>query len=1051
MGIHAVPLRQVTGGGVTSMTSDRSWNTRNLDPRIRNMAQEAARRAGMSLEAWIRAAVEQHAVGAGRTAGAEDAGEADELLARLGDKVRAMTPPQRERSPAHRAELDEIIRRIARDLQDADETARSAIEGPQPDELPEEGESFAETLRNIEAQVSALADRADAGPDDADPADGAPAELPRDPEPPPPRASERHRPVRDPGPQIGRGPRLRSRPAPEARRADPPRRRPAEADPLSVAIADISSRQNFLAGRPAAEDTTPAALAALRVDIGTLAERIATLTEQSIAGRAGYDATRLRVEKAALSGQASMAAIAATLGDIRTVLDDLAVPRRPAAEVDDIAGLVVGFAELRAKVDGLEKTGRQGGEALRRLEARVETIARADPAALVRGVEARIDRLAAQVDAVIRAPSRTNALEEIRAEIAAVRLEVATRGNRSMEAMERRIRELIEQIGATARSDDSGQLAALETRVEGLVADLAGATPRADALEQVEQHIDRLRQSLAEGREEAVEAARAAAQAAVRDLEASGATRGLVEELRKDLDEVRGLIARADRPAAADDAAIEEKLAEVADRIESLAEAGDLAPVGEDDEPPPAPEPRRDLGLVREVVATVPAEDRPAPDRRADFIAAARRAVQTAMEQAAGASLPDDDAPAMLAAAGGPSPFARIGQAIRSRRRPLLLAAAALVLAIGALQMFGRPMADEGEQAARAIVVERPFGAETSAAPAEDTLPIPAADSARAEPRAVGPVDPYTTASTGPVPGVGPEELRAAAAAGDPLAAYEVANLYADGRGTLRDLGQAAIWYQRAADAGMVPAIFRLASLYERGQGVPADVPKAMALYQRAAEQGNPGAMYNLAVLLNAGAAGAPDPGAALAWFRAAAEHGVKDSQYNLGVIYSRGIGVPVDRQEAYTWFAIAADAGDPAAVVQRDQAARALNANQLSVARAAATAFRPRTPPPGAVDAIAPVPTTATAAPAAVAPPVAAAAPARALPQGATAVESRQALVRTVQTLLAERGYDPGPVDGLEGPKTIQAVRAFQRSIGVASTGQIDGTLVTRLSQRIG
>src|SRR5690606_5282475 len=140
-------------------------------------------------------------------------------------------------------------------------------------------------------------------------------------------------------------------------------------------------------------------------------------------------------------------------------------------------------------------------------------------------------------------------------------------------------------------------------------------------------------------------------------------------------------------------------------------------------------------------------------------------------------------------------------------------------------------------------------------APVADDLPIPAAADGPV-PRTVGPVDPYVTASTAPVvPDVGPETLRTAAAAGDPLAAYEVANLYADGRGTLRDLGQAAVWYQRAAEAGVTPAAFRLASLYERGQGVPRDVPKAMALYQRAAEHGNPGAMYNLAVLLNAGAA----------------------------------------------------------------------------------------------------------------------------------------------------------------------------------------------------
>ncbi|MBN9023105.1 MAG: hypothetical protein J0H08_13640, partial [Rhizobiales bacterium] len=524
------------------------------------MAQEAARRAGMSLEEWIRAAVERHATGGARPGdgpGFDADRETAEMLARIGDKVRAMTPPRRDRSPGHQAELDEIIRRIARDLEDADETARSAIEGPQPDDVPEDDDSFADTLRNVEAQVSALADRdpPQPYPDDED---DDPGETPV-----PPRAARHGAGRRGP---AGRIPRSPVPPPPEPGRV--PQHRPAaQPDALSIAIADISSRQNFLAGRPAAaEDATPAAIASLRVDIGTLADRIASLTEQSIEGRAGFDGARIRAEKAALAGQASMAAIAATLGDIRSTLDQLLDTRRPAAESDDIANLAVGFAELRAKVEGLEKTGRQSGDTLRRLETRVESLARVDPVALVRGVEQRIDRLTAQVDAAIRAPSRSNALDEIRSEIASIRLEVATRGNRSMEAMEKRIRELVEQVAATvtARSDDSGQLAALESRVEGLVTDLAGVTPRAAVLEEVEAHIDRLRESLAEGREEAVEAARNAAQAAVRELEATGATRELVETLRKDLDEVRELIAASGRPAELDDAVVQEKLAEVA-------------------------------------------------------------------------------------------------------------------------------------------------------------------------------------------------------------------------------------------------------------------------------------------------------------------------------------------------------------------------------------------------------------------------------------------------------------------------------------------------------
>lgn len=38
---------------------------------------------------------------------------------------------------------------------------------------------------------------------------------------------------------------------------------------------------------------------------------------------------------------------------------------------------------------------------------------------------------------------------------------------------------------------------------------------------------------------------------------------------------------------------------------------------------------------------------------------------------------------------------------------------------------------------------------------------------------------------------------------------------------------------------------------------------------------------------------------------------------------------------------------------------------------------------------------------------------------------------VRWVQTRLKTLGYDPGPIDGIRGPRTDAAIRAFKRSIG--------------------
>jgi hypothetical protein len=51
--------------------------------------------------------------------------------------------------------------------------------------------------------------------------------------------------------------------------------------------------------------------------------------------------------------------------------------------------------------------------------------------------------------------------------------------------------------------------------------------------------------------------------------------------------------------------------------------------------------------------------------------------------------------------------------------------------------------------------------------------------------------------------------------------------------------------------------------------------------------------------------------------------------------------------------------------------------------------------------------------------------------------------LVRSVQDTLKAKGIDPGPVDGIWGPRTHQALREFQDRQGIERTGQLDaGTL---------
>jgi N-acetylmuramoyl-L-alanine amidase len=56
------------------------------------------------------------------------------------------------------------------------------------------------------------------------------------------------------------------------------------------------------------------------------------------------------------------------------------------------------------------------------------------------------------------------------------------------------------------------------------------------------------------------------------------------------------------------------------------------------------------------------------------------------------------------------------------------------------------------------------------------------------------------------------------------------------------------------------------------------------------------------------------------------------------------------------------------------------------------------------------------------------------------------------VQTALSKLGYDPGTIDGLDGPKTQKAVREFQASASIGIDGIVGPetrqALVDRLAQ---
>lgn len=67
--------------------------------------------------------------------------------------------------------------------------------------------------------------------------------------------------------------------------------------------------------------------------------------------------------------------------------------------------------------------------------------------------------------------------------------------------------------------------------------------------------------------------------------------------------------------------------------------------------------------------------------------------------------------------------------------------------------------------------------------------------------------------------------------------------------------------------------------------------------------------------------------------------------------------------------------------------------------------------------------------------------------PQAVAAQPSLNQAVINLQSQLAARGYDPGPIDGVMGERTRQAIRAYQRDRQMPVDGQVSQALVASLA----
>jgi len=421
--------------------------------------------------------------------------------------------------------------------------------------------------------------------------------------------------------------------------------------------------------------------------------------------------------------------------------------------------------------------------------------------------------------------------------------------------------------------------------------------------------------------------------------------------------------------------------------VDAFAPADDFAPIAETEIEADAEE---DIPPALHDAAAE--EDEPAPFEAAPQLST-REVIEQARAAARAAAAPR---PKVLRGERRPRPM-RAGGLFRAlKARPastwqtaLMVAGGAAFLSVGAAGV----VLMEGPAATHAARDGLPFVEAPRAAVALTPDPAPPLPITAAETRALPTAPPAAAAAPAQPDGAGADYVKVAAA---------VEQKQPGALARLKTL----------AEGGHPPSQMFLARLYETGQaGVTQNLGEARRWTQRAAEAGDPTAMHNLALYYFRGEGGPQDTAAAAQWFTKAAQHGVVDSQYNLGLLYQSGSGVPRDLAQAYKWFTIAANSGDSQARASALDLEAKLPSAQLTQAEGQAGAFE-----------------TAGAA-------------------STPANVANGASVVAAQKILGRLGYYKGRPDGANSRDLKLAVSAYQRDQGLAATGALDPTTVSRLS----
>jgi hypothetical protein len=175
----------------------------------------------------------------------------------------------------------------------------------------------------------------------------------------------------------------------------------------------------------------------------------------------------------------------------------------------------------------------------------------------------------------------------------------------------------------------------------------------------------------------------------------------------------------------------------------------------------------------------------------------------------------------------------------------------------------------------------------------------------------------------------------------DPGALYNVAWMYARGKGTEPNLMKSRILMERSAAGGYTDAMLDLGRMYDLGAGGVQNYEKAFYWYSRAAERNNVSAMNSLSSLYYCGDGVEQNYSRSLLWSRRAAALNSAEGMFNVGkILDEKKVKDPdISPSDPMYWYQKAAELKYPEAVfiiAKRNYEKKAQKEHLLEIKRAA-------------------------------------------------------------------------------------------------------------------